>query len=86
MQLPDSFTDEMTEGDFSSFKHDHHFKATSNGTIMIDVIEFESPFGLLGKLVNRFYLQNYLQQLLEKRNQVIKEYAETNKWKAILTN
>jgi len=38
----------------------------------------------LGKLTNRFFLKNYLEKLLVKRNQVIKEYAETMKWKAIL--
>jgi len=86
MQHPEFFVDEMIKGDFSSFKHDHHFKATGNGTIMIDLVEFESPYGLAGKLLNRFYLKDYLQRLLQKRNEVIKDYAETNKWKAILIN
>ncbi len=53
---------------------------------MIDVLEFESPYGILGKLLNSFYLENYLEQLLLKRNGVIKEYAEGMKWKAILIN
>jgi len=84
MSRPDSFTDEMIKGDFKSFRHQHHFKKTNNGTIMIDLLEFESPYGVLGKLTNRFFLKNYLEKLLVKRNQVIKEYAETMKWKAIL--
>jgi ligand-binding SRPBCC domain-containing protein len=84
MQKPDLFTDEMIKGDFKSFRHEHHFKQVENGTIMIDLLTFESPYGIIGKLVNKFYLKNYLQQLIEKRNIVIKEYAETGKWKAIL--
>jgi ligand-binding SRPBCC domain-containing protein len=84
MQKPDFFTDEMIKGDFKSFKHEHHFKQAENGTIMIDLLTFESPYGIIGKLANKFYLKNYLQQLIEKRNIVIKEYAETTKWKAIL--
>ena len=84
MQKPDFFIDEMVKGDFKSFKHEHHFKQAENGTIMIDLLTFESPYGIIGKLVNKFYLKNYLQQLIEKRNIVIKEYAETGKWKAIL--
>ena len=85
MEKPLHFTDEMVEGDFKRFKHEHHFKVIVNGILMIDLIEFESPYGALGHLVNKFYLKKYLQQLLETRNAVIKEYAETQKWKAILT-
>ena len=44
MQSPDFFTDEMLKGDFKSFQHQHHFKAAENGTIMIDLIDFESPY------------------------------------------
>jgi ligand-binding SRPBCC domain-containing protein len=86
MKGPDFFKDEMIKGDFKRFKHDHHFKATNNGTIMIDLVEFESPYGTLGRLVNKFYLKSYLEKLFMKRNKVIKEYAETNRWKAILIN
>lgn len=86
MQRPESFTDEMIQGDFKSFRHEHHFKATDNGTIMIDVVEFESPYGIIGKWINRFYLTNYIEQLLLKRNEVIKEYAEGKKWIGILSS
>jgi ligand-binding SRPBCC domain-containing protein len=84
MLQPHEFTDEMVAGDFNSFVHEHHFKAIDNGTIMIDLLKFETPYGLLGKFFNRLYLQQYLEQLLKNRNNVIKEYAETTKWKAIL--
>lgn len=84
MNRPVSFTDEMIKGDFKSFRHEHHFKAADNGTIMIDMVEFESPYGTIGQLVNKFFLENYIEQLLLKRNEVIKEYAETAKWKAII--
>ena len=84
MQRPDHFTDEMVKGDFRHFKHEHHFKAIENGTIMIDHIDFESPYGFIGRLFNRYYLRKYIEQFLIKRNGVIKEYAETEKWKTIL--
>ncbi len=84
MMRPLFFTDEMIKGDFKSFRHEHHFKAASNGTIMIDLLEFECPYGIIGKCLARFYLHQYLKALLMKRNEVIKEYAETTKWKAML--
>ncbi|MES1224718.1 MAG: SRPBCC family protein [Bacteroidota bacterium] len=84
MKSPDHFTDEMLQGDFKSFKHEHYFKPIDNGTIMIDVIEFESPYGNLGKFFNAIYLKKYIEKMLIKRNDVIKEYAQSEKWKAIL--
>lgn len=84
MEIPISFVDEMVKGDFKSFRHQHHFKQIDNGTIMIDILEFESPYGIAGKFFNAIYLKRYLEIFLIKRNNAIKEYAQTQKWKAIL--
>ncbi|HVX51297.1 MAG TPA: SRPBCC family protein [Chitinophagaceae bacterium] len=84
MQLYTFFTDEMVQGDFKSMKHHHYFKPIKNGTIMIDEFYFESPYGILGRLVNHFFLTRYMKSLLEQRNAIIKEYAETQKWKTVL--
>ena len=83
MQSPDFFIDEMIKGDFKSFSHEHHFKATENGTIMIDLVDFESPYGIIGKIANSIFLRSYVEKFLIKRNAVIKDYAETEKWKTI---
>jgi ligand-binding SRPBCC domain-containing protein len=84
MNSPLSFTDEMVNGDFKSIRHEHHFKRIDNGTLLIDLFYFESPYGGLGRLFNRLFLTNYMKKLLEMRNQSIKEYAESEKWKFIL--
>ena len=84
MKVAESFTDEMVSGDFKNMKHEHHFKPIQNGTLMIDLFSFESPYGAAGKLVNYIFLKLYLRKLLERRNQAIKEFAETEKWKFLL--
>jgi ligand-binding SRPBCC domain-containing protein len=84
MNAPLSFTDEMVNGDFKSVRHEHHFKRIDNGTLLIDLFHFESPYRGLGRLFNHLFLTNYLKKLLEMRNQSIKEYAESEKWKFIL--
>jgi len=84
MTTPHSFTDEMAEGDFTSMKHEHHFKQVENGTIMIDLFYFETPYGFVGKVFNRLYLTRYLRRLLEQRNNMIKDYAESSKWQHLL--
>ena len=84
MSEPLSFTDEMVQGDFKSLRHEHHFKKIDNGTLLIDIFIFESPYGGLGRLAERLFLTRYLKNLLEMRNKMIKEYAESDKWKFIL--
>jgi len=84
MQSPNFFIDEMQKSDFKSLKHEHHFKKIDNGTIMIDILNFESPYGIIGKWFNKIYLKNLLQKFIVQRNIVIKDYAETGKWKALL--
>ena len=84
MQSPDYFCDEMEHGDFKYMRHEHHFKAIENGTVAIDIMEFEAPYGWIGRMVVKFYLEKYLSRLLEQRNKVIKDYAETEKWRVIL--
>lgn len=46
---------------------------------MTDIFEFESPFGIIGKLFNRFFLKNYMKNFLLERNKLIKTTAENNK-------
>ena len=78
------FIDEQIEGDFKMMKHEHHFKPCENGTIMIDLISFEAPYGTLGKIFNNLYLTRYMRSLIEQRNTIIREFAESDKWKRLL--
>ena len=84
MESPVSFTDEQLKGDFITFRHDHHFKPVENGTLMIDMLDFTSPYGMIGRIFNSLYLTGYLEKFLLKRNAVIKKYAETEMWKALM--
>lgn len=78
-EYPNYFTDEMVNGAFKSFRHDHIFSYVGGRTIMKDIFDFESPLGVLGKLANILFLTNYMRKLLVLRNKVIKEVAENQK-------
>ena len=83
-ERPNYFTDEQVKGIFKSIVHEHKFEKVGNMVIMKDTFEFHSPFGVLGKLFNQLVLTNYLKRLLINRNQIIKEFAEKEKWKEVL--
>lgn len=84
-EKPTYFADEMVNGAFKSFKHEHYFEDFQDGTLMKDNFEYESPFGILGKLADFIFLKNYMKSFLIERNSMIKEVAETEKWKSLLT-
>lgn len=73
---PRHFRDEMIRGRFKRFVHDHYFEAISTGTQMRDVLDFTSPWGPLGWLVDRAVLAGYLRRLLQERNGIVREAAE----------
>jgi hypothetical protein len=54
--------------------------------MMIDKFYFESPYGVLGKLVNRIFLKKYMTRLLFERNNEIKRIAENHLWKQYLNH
>ena len=76
MEYPTFFVDEMVKGPFKKLHHQHLFKIIDSQTEMTDVFEFQTPFGLLGRLVEKIFLKNYMLKLIEKRNEVIKFQAE----------
>ena len=81
---PKSFTDEMVQGIFKSMKHEHHFYDDENGTIMKDDFRYVSPLGFLGKIADELFLKKYLTRFLIQRNEMIREYAESDKWKELI--
>lgn len=74
---PAFFRDEMTRGAFRSFGHDHRFEDRGGVTLMTDEIEFRSPLGPMGWLVDALFLTGYMRRLLEIRCEAIKREAET---------
>lgn len=75
-ERPNHFRDVMTRGAFRSFAHDHRFDPWGAGTVMTDDVEFRSPLGPLGWLVDQLFLTGYLRRLLTERCQAIKREAE----------
>ncbi|QGQ48411.1 SRPBCC family protein [Metabacillus sediminilitoris] len=74
--FPNRFVDEMEKGAFKRFYHTHEFIEKENGTLMIDTFDYTSPFGLVGKLADRLFLERYMKEFFITRNRFIKKIAE----------
>lgn len=81
---PRLFVDEMVEGAFRSFRHEHHFTQQKTTTVMRDIFDYKSPLGFLGYIADVLFLKRYMTRLLTTRNEMIKEFAETGRWKEIM--
>jgi ligand-binding SRPBCC domain-containing protein len=76
-ERPCHFRDSQTQGPFHSFDHDHFFTSDSGSTLMRDVFAYQSPFGWLGRRVDRLFLRSYMTKFLQQRANVIKHVAES---------
>lgn len=73
---PTHFRDEQIDGPFKHFVHNHFFEDLGNGvTRMRDVIDFASPFGALGRIVDRVLLAWYLRRVIVQRADSIRAEA-----------
>lgn len=83
-ERPYYFQDTMQKGAFKKFTHDHFFEETDGKTLMRDVFEYTLPFWIFGKIADALFLEKYMTRILTERNLLIKDVAESEKWKNFL--
>ena len=87
---PHYFQDTMLRGAFRSMQHDHYFRELqpaddgSPRTEMSDEFRFSAPLLWLGGLAEFFVLRRYMRKLLQERNAVIQQVAESEEWRHYL--
>ena len=65
---PSRFVDEQVSGPFAHWWHEHVFEERDEATLMTDTVEFASPLGAIGRLVDTLGLAKYMTRLLTERN------------------
>lgn len=84
MKKPELFIVEQVQGNFKSLKHEYHFKTCENGALLINLFHYEMKHGWIGKIIDRLVLRRYFKNMLEQRNQTIRNYAVSGRWKPLL--
>lgn len=70
----ESFTDQQVQGPFKSWRHVHRMLPTGRDTCELeDRIEYELPFGFLGDLAARLFVEPKLRRLFDFRHRVTRE-------------
>jgi ligand-binding SRPBCC domain-containing protein len=81
---PFFFSYEIADSTFQSIVHDYYFYDISEETVMVNHFYYKPRWGLVGEVINFIFLQNYLTKIITRRNDLLREYAESDQWKDIL--
>lgn len=76
VESPQRFRDRQVSGPFGAFLHEHEFEEHPGGTLLRDTVTFHSPFGPLGRLVDRLVLREYMRRLISERNDALASELE----------
>ena len=83
-ERPHRFEDRMVAGIFARFIHEHRFRVVDGGTLMSDRLEYEAPYGPLGRLACGLVVDRHLRRFLTRRNEIIARTAESGAWRDYL--
>lgn len=69
----ESFADKMLRGPYKSWYHVHRFREVPDGVEMTDRVEYEMPFGPLGRLAHSIAVRRQLKAIFAYRERRIRE-------------
>jgi ligand-binding SRPBCC domain-containing protein len=61
------FVDEQRVGPYSLWHHQHHFREIPGGVEMTDLIHYQLPLSILGKLANSLFVKKQLNAIFDFR-------------------
>lgn len=72
-------TDYQVKGPFKHWEHSHIFESVDGKVKMTDLINYELPFGFIGKFVNSLFLNKIIENQFKFRHKKTKELFENKK-------
>jgi ligand-binding SRPBCC domain-containing protein len=70
---PSRFVDVQEKGPYALWRHTHIFDETPDGTRMRDRVEYELPFGALGRLAHFLFVGRRLNDIFAFRARIVRE-------------
>lgn len=67
------FVDEQRKGPYKIWHHEHHFKYHPKGIEMTDIVSYEVPFGILGRIVHPLIVRPKLEEIFDYRFKKVEE-------------
>ena len=73
---PHIFEDIQIKGPFRSWRHRHQVEPHQDGAILRDEIDYEPPFGFVGRALAPLLIESRLRKLFDYRHEVTSEWCE----------
>jgi ligand-binding SRPBCC domain-containing protein len=67
MQPHDLLADEQVEGPFRKYKHERRLRESNGGVLLAEFIDYEPPGGMLGLLLSKSRLEQYITEMYDYR-------------------
>ena len=84
---PRMFEDVQVSGPFKRWRHRHIVRPNRDGVVsnalLRDEIEYEAPFGWLGRLLSPWLVERRLRRLFDYRHRVTREWCEDEAGRAM---
>ena len=74
---PQLFEDIQIKGPFRAWRHTHIVKPHREGAVLRDQIEYQPPFGPLGRLMSPMIITPRLEKMFDFRHRVTREWCES---------
>lgn len=69
-----SFTDFQEKGPYKYWNHFHEFVSNEKGVLMKDTVDYELPFGLVGRIAHKIFVKKKLENIFNYRYQFLDKY------------
>jgi ligand-binding SRPBCC domain-containing protein len=75
------FTDKQLKGPYKVWEHTHTFLVQENGVLMKDEVNYKLPLGVLGKLLNKLFIKQKIENIFSyRRNTLDKIFVQNGKY------
>lgn len=70
---PHRFVDVQLQGPYKSWRHEHVFEETSDGTKIVDEVQYEVPGWIFAPLIHWAFVRGDIETIFQYRQQTIEE-------------
>ncbi|WP_321322575.1 SRPBCC family protein [Labilibaculum sp.] len=67
------FVDEQRVGPYKLWHHQHIIMPKENGVLMKDIVSYQPPFGVLGRIANALIIRNTLNDIFDYRTKALEK-------------
>jgi ligand-binding SRPBCC domain-containing protein len=75
---PHAFMDVQERGPYARWEHLHSFRPCGEGVLMSDVVTYELPFGILGRVVHWLAVRAMLARIFDYRFEAVRELKSSS--------